>query len=181
MLKIGNKVYRNMQEQVAKNQEDIAELKEIIAGLTGYTASNGVKLVENDFQADTSVMATLAYAQTAATNAANGVRKYPYKIIFDIENNGYHYYVLAYLIINPNALPTTNEELISALKTSGTNTVLIPTPSYNKFQGGPTDKGAFVLNIEFNASTKVIDLNILDLNANEVVYNQYSNWTYEYY
>ena len=32
MLVIGNKIYRNLQEQVAANQSDIIELKEILEG-----------------------------------------------------------------------------------------------------------------------------------------------------
>jgi hypothetical protein len=48
----------------------ISDQNVISATDTTYTASNGVKLVDNDIQADTTVMATNAYAQTAAAQAA---------------------------------------------------------------------------------------------------------------
>lgn len=42
MLKIGNKVYRNLQEQVAKNKDDIEDIKN--HGGAGYTAGDNITI-----------------------------------------------------------------------------------------------------------------------------------------
>lgn len=60
MIKINGKEYRNIQEQVAKNQEDIEELKE--SGGTSYTAGNGIDITEGVISIDTEVVETKAEA-----------------------------------------------------------------------------------------------------------------------
>lgn len=56
MIEINGKKYRNIQEQVEKNKEDIKELQE--GGFVGYTAGNGIDIDEDIISIDDTVVAT---------------------------------------------------------------------------------------------------------------------------
>lgn len=59
MVEINGKVYRNLQEQVEKNKEDIEYLKEHGTGGETYTAGYGLTFGDpNEFEIDSSVVAT---------------------------------------------------------------------------------------------------------------------------
>ena len=134
MLKIGNKVYRNLQEQVAKNQEDIATLNAAIEALRAliptYTASNGVKLVNKDIQADTSVMATKTYAQTVASEAAGAVKLYTHyvRINFKLAVAPNVTYLATMYIISKDAEVYSLEDFKNI---NSLNVIKIPLATYN--------------------------------------------------
>ena len=56
MIEINGKKYRNIQEQVEKNKEDIKELQE--GGFVGYTEGDGIDIDEDVISIDDTVVAT---------------------------------------------------------------------------------------------------------------------------
>lgn len=69
-IEIDGKVYRNLQEQVAKNMEDIEELKEHGTGQT-YTAGDGINISEENVISIDSTVETKANATSRFVSKTN--------------------------------------------------------------------------------------------------------------
>lgn len=155
MLKIGNNVYRNLQEQVEKNKDDITDIKN--HGGAGYTASNGIKIIEGDIQADTSVLATLAYANTAAGQAASAVAKYTHKLKLQITGDNYDRYII---FMHHSNEPLTKAEFIEYITEIG----VLP------FSNFVIDEGLLALYIEWpNESVDTLEMKSLYIDSNQTL------------
>ena len=70
-IEINGKVYRNLQEQVQKNMEDIDKLK-INSG--NYTAGTGIDITNDVISVDTDVIATKSDIYTKVDKKINDLR-----------------------------------------------------------------------------------------------------------
>ena len=57
-INIDGTIYRNIQQQVAKNTDDIDKLKKQGTGGSSYTAGNGINITNNTISIDNTVVAT---------------------------------------------------------------------------------------------------------------------------
>lgn len=69
-IEIDGKVYRNLQQQVQKNMDDIEELKE--TGGTAYTAGDGIDITENVISVDTDTVAMKSDIPDAVSGTNDG-------------------------------------------------------------------------------------------------------------
>ena len=73
-IEINGKVYRNLQEQVEKNKEDIEELQEQEPGVV-YTAGDGIDITENVISVDDTVALKTDLSVYATKSELNGYIK----------------------------------------------------------------------------------------------------------
>jgi len=147
MLKIGNKVYRNLQEQVEKNKDDITDIKN--HGGAGYTASNGIKIIEGDIQADTSILATKTYV--------NAVAKYTHKLKLQITGDNYDRYII---FMHNSNVPLTKAQFIEYITEIG----VLP------FSNFVCENGMVGLYIEWpNESVDTLEMKSLYIDSNQTL------------